>query len=456
MPTAADRAPLEELPMTTRELARATLRAGRTLVRASVARRSSQPGPPRALLAIRRTSLQLHFFIARSGEEIIFFFFKKQLGTIRPLEAQLQISLCVRQELPATNTPPAVATTGAAPAESCSYRLVAPPFLKLRPTAAELAIYAPDGTTVESGVLLYIGPQGRHVLGILNPEAGSRAAALYTTPTRQALTGWPAEPFLELTETLRAWLADTQSNDPEVNLAIPTDPSAMSDVHATLYWFVAAYRSVEAEQKAASAEPLPPPLATIVPSYGLEEYTADIALCVDRTGRFATAKERQPVSLALHLEVRRELGALVARIKLSPPDFLASGALRATFLAKLRSGTPSATLKSIGMPQVALWSEFLDSATERAVVLRTSRDITSDTDTDVVVLPGTWQGRARTLILQTQAKVDVKAQPVHVALLAVALRYDSQASTKALLDDDTVTYFMRLAAALKHWLAVLR
>ena len=60
------------------------------------------------------------------------------------------------------------------------------------------------------------------------------------------------------------------------------------------------------------------------------------------------------------------------------------------------------------------------------------------------------------MILHTLAKVGVKAQPVSVVLSAVTLRYDSLASAQALLDDDTVTYFMRLATALKDWLAVLR
>ena len=93
----------------------------------------------------------------------------------------------------------------------------------------------------------------------------------------------------------------------------------MSDVHATLYWLVEGYRSLEAEQKTTPAEPLPPALAAILPSYRTEDYTAEISLCVDHAGRFATPKERQPVSLTMHLEVRREQGALVARIMLGPP-----------------------------------------------------------------------------------------------------------------------------------------
>ena len=454
MPANDDLAPLEELPRATRELARATLQAGRTLVSASVAGLSAEPSAPRALHAIRRTVLQLHFFIARSGEEIIFFFFKKQLATIRPLEARLQLALHAVPDSPAPAPAPTHSGATLAAAEACSYRLLVPPFLKARPSAEELASYAPPGTTAENGILLCIGPEGRHVLGIRDPEAEAGAAAVYTTQTRQPLTGWPAEPFLELTETLRAWLTATKATDQEVSLALPTDPGAMSDVHATLYWFVEAYRSVEAEQKADQARPLPQPLASIAPRYRIEDYTAELSLCVDRTGHFATPKERQPVALGMHLEVRRELGALVARITLMPPDFLSSGTLRATFLQQLKKSLSSGRLKKLGMTQADHWSSFVDSATERAVVLRTNRE--NDTDTDVVVLPGTWQDQPRTLILQVTAKVDVNAQPLNVQLSGVALSYDSQASAQALLDDGTVTYFMRLMTALKDWLFVLR
>src|SRR5690349_6574569 len=151
MPSANDLAPLDELPLTTGELARATVQAGRNVVSASAAALYAEPRRPAGLLAIRRTVLQLHFFLARSGEEIFFFFFKKQLPSSRPLEARLQISMQAVQDLPSAETSPSpvVAPPAAAlvTAESCNYRLLCPPFLKVRPTPEELLHYAASGTT---------------------------------------------------------------------------------------------------------------------------------------------------------------------------------------------------------------------------------------------------------------------------------------------------------------------
>ena len=62
----------------------------------------------------------------------------------------------------------------------------------------------------------------------------------------------------------------------------------------------------------------------------------------------------------------------------------------------------------------------------------------------------------RTLILRTAAKVDAAAKPMTVKLSGMVLCYDSLGGKGQTLDSQTVTYFMRLALALKQWLAVLR
>lgn len=447
---------LSDLPRATEDLAHSTIRAGRSLLGRSAAGVRGESGVPRTVLAVRRAQLTLRFFLARQREEVLFYFVKRQEPSLRPLEAQLR---AVLQAVP----PPADAPTGpgTAAASPASVkppycRLMVPPFLVLRPTMEELTRYAPSGTTADNGILFQVGPgdRERYVLGIRNPEAEQRAAAVYTTQTRQPLDHWPAEPFLAVIESLRLWVAEETKATEEAEIALPSDPRTASDVYAAIYYFAQAYQSLAAEAARVHTEPLPPHLASLEPRYEAQDYTADIALCVDRKGYFATPEERQPISIGMCMTIGRELGGMVVRIMLRPPDFLIAGPLRDMFLEQLRSSLPIAVLQTLELQQASAWTNFLDSARERAVVFRIERD--KNKDIDVVVLPGVWQGGLRTIILRTNAAVDANAQPIRMKLAAVALSYDSMNSSHRRLDDLTVAYFMRLAVAFKSWLSILR
>lgn len=67
-------APLEELPTTTTALVRATLHAQQGLLERSTARLLSATLSD-SVWMVRKASLQLHFFIARSAEQVLFLFF---------------------------------------------------------------------------------------------------------------------------------------------------------------------------------------------------------------------------------------------------------------------------------------------------------------------------------------------------------------------------------------------
>src|SRR5262249_38115655 len=160
-----------------------------------------------------------------------------------------------------------------------------------------------------------------------------------------------------------------------------------------------------------------------------------IELSLDKDGHFVEPKNQNPVSLGLRMEVGRELDVLVARITLTPPDFLVSGELRDAFLNQLRDCLSTSVLKSLGMDSGG-FPEFLSEAKERAVVFRTARE--SEVDTDVVVLGGTWHGRRRTLILTVKAEVKASEKPPVVKLSKAELCYDSLADTKRTLDSRTM------------------
>lgn len=447
--------PLTDLPGTTQDLARSTLQAGYRLLSRSAAGLRSGSAAPQTLLAIGRSQLKLRFYLVRQREEVHFFFVKKQHPDLRPLEAQLRVILQATPGPSAADVPEQRAVWETPAAETAlRYRLLIPPFLILVPTAEQLARYAPPGTTAANGILLRAGPGEQYVLGIRNPESEQHAAAVYTSSTRQPLDSWRAEPFLALIETLRVWLVDGMQATEEVGLELPADASTASDVRATIYYFIKAYQSLVTEAVQAPAASLSPPLAAFAPRYEVADYTADIGLCVDRNGSFASAAERQPVSVGLRLSIGRELGQPVVRIILSPPDFLIAGVLRDAFLGQLRNSAPQGLLQALGLQQGSAWADFLDSAAERAVVFRTGRS--KEDDTDAVVLPGIWEGGLRTVLLRTTATVSLNVQPVRVKLSALALVYDSQASREMLLDSQTVTYFMRLVLAFKVWQSLVR
>ena len=90
------------------------------------------------------------------------------------------------------------------------------------------------------------------------------------------------------------------------------------------------------------------------------DYSADIALCVDRNGYFATVAETQPVSIGMRIPP--SAGSLAERSYASrskPPDFLIADSLRdARRLGQLRSSLPFGVLQSMGLQQGSAWTDF--------------------------------------------------------------------------------------------------
>jgi hypothetical protein len=451
---------LEDLPFATAELGRATIRSSRKLIADSVAR-APLVKTTRELVALRSAQLKLRLFLSRQGEEVIFFFFRRQLKEVRPLVADLCVRLQAAPDdgraasAPRQGPQPAAESSGAGK-EECRYRLRVPPFLCLHPTDDELRRYAPPGTTRENGVLFRIGPDRSHVLGIRNPESGLRAAVVFTESEPRLLAQLLVQPFLELCEELRSFTEDSEPAA-EVDFLPPTDPAQMTDADATLYWFVEAFRSIECAIKSEEAQPLPAEVALCMPRYAAEDYSAELALCLDKDGRFVPPKEEHPVSLRLRLTVAREGGVLTARLLLLPPDFLIAGALFSSFLEALRSALPEKEklFAALGTDE-SDWTAFIDGAADSAVVFRTGTEAKSDTDTDAVVLSGMLSGAACTLVLLTEAQVGSACSSPTVKLQKIELCYDSRRSAEQILPGKTAEYFLRLCAAMKDWLKIVQ
>lgn len=442
-------APLEALPTTTTALVRATLHAQQGLIERSAARLLSATVPD-VVWMVRRASLTLRFFIARSSAQVLFFFARRDLPEVRPLSAQLDVTVQA--------VPPAIPTDDAAlPAsDQPIHHLTVPSFLVVKPSAADFAQHTLSFTDSRDCILFRFGTGPSHYLGIRHPERGSQAQLFYHQEGHPAteLTALPTSLFLALTETIRRDLTAQDRAAQTLPVQIPHDPSALSDVDVALFWLIEGFRLMEScatEQRSDVASPLRP----LALSYAPSVYQAELALRVNQQGFFVSDPQEDAIALGLRVSVSRERGALLARLSLLPPDFLCQGPLREAFLRALRHSGNRSLRSQLGLRDEDAWSSLLDSAQERAVIFRVDR--TRSTDVNVVVLSAaeTATSAARQIIIRCQAQVDVKESPPSVNLSDVSLRYDSLQGSKQVLDGETLRYFLRLASALQRWLRLL-
>jgi hypothetical protein len=442
-------APLESLPTATTALLRATLHAQQGLLERSTARLLSLKAPD-SVWMVRQSSLSLRFFIARSAAQVLFFFARRDLPEVRPLSAQLDVTV---QAVPAP-----IPTEHAAQPDPDQpiHLLTVPSFLMVKPSAADFAQHAPPSTTEADGILFRFGTQPRCYLGIRHPERGPSAQISYHEEGKPAMviTELPVTPFLSLTETIRSELTADGSAAQTLPIQIPHDPSALSDVYVALFWLIEGFRLMETcstEQLGDVASPL----AQLALSYAPSFYQAELALRVNQQGYFVSDPDADAISLLLRVSVSRERGSLLARLSLLPPDFLCQGTLREAFLRALRQSGSRSLRGQLGLRDEDEWLSFLDSAQERAVIFRVDRTRSADVNVVVLSAAATATTAARQIILRCLAQVDMQQSPPTVTLSDVALRYDSLRGSKQVLDGETLGYFLRLASAFQRWLRLL-
>lgn len=443
-------APLEELPTTTTALVRATLHAQQGLLERSTARLLSATLSD-SVWMVRKASLQLHFFIARSAEQVLFFFARTALPEVRPLSVQLAVTV----EAAPHPTPAVVSEAAQRLSALPIHLLTVASCLVAQPSAQDFAQHAPPGTTAEDGILFRMGTDQRSYLGIRHPARGLSAQLCYHQEGQPAtmLRGFPVAPFLELAQSIRCALLEPDDASQALPIQLPHDPGALSDVHVSLFWLIEGFRLMEAGlMQTAQASPFQQLAVRYEPSV----YQAELALRLNQQGFFVSDPAVDAVSLGLRVCVLRERGSLLVRLSLLPPDFLVHGLLRDSFLQALKQSTPLPVRKQLGFLDDDAWSALIDSAQERAVIFRVER--TRLADVNVVILStasSRTEGSSRQIIVRCLAQVDAQASPPSVKLSDVALRYDSAQGTSQNLDDETARYFVRLASAFQIWLRVL-
>lgn len=446
-------APLEQLPQTTRAFCAQTLRAAEITVEQSQRRMDREPLHRAAMWVVRRTQLDFRFLIARDGEDVLFFFVKRQLPSALALSAHLVVSMEAAPPV-SPQTPSRDGRTAPTQGEAATrYRLRIPSFLWAKPDASARTKYAPPGTDERNGILFRVGSHAEWVLAIRDPEHPKKAALCFG-PLGQSARPLPlrvADPFLRLTETLRDWLLGPTGSGDIHDLRFPENPSHQSDVHVTLHWFVESYLAMERES--AAADSALSSRAMNRPRYQVSGYQAELQVCVDEQGQFANPQTPNPINIGLRLSLRRDRGWLTALIDLLPPDFLVDGALHASFLSALESLFRKEPHPIPQITDADGWSEFLSSARSHAVVFRTGKD--GKQDREVFLLPGSCAGKKRTLLVRAMASVSWQKKDPHVALQKGEVCYDSLSASPDLLDEEVASYFLRLCSSLRDWIGRL-
>ncbi len=448
-------APLEQLPQTTRGLMIGTLRAASATLSASERAAETFRSTSSSMVAVRRTALRLNFLIARDGEEVLFFFVKRRLPTVRALSAKIHVVIDASPPLSPQerNAAERAAELPNQSAERTSYRLRVPRFLWARPSPAELGSYAPPGTTRQSGVMFRLGPNATQVLALNHPQDARRTTVSFQSIGQHAIPApnRASKPFLLLAAALRDWLQSTSAPATELSLSLPDNPAVQTDVQVTLHWLIESYLEME---RAAPRDRLSDSQRRgLSPRYLVSRYDAEIAVCVDHNGQFATVKSRDTVDIGMRLSVRREHARLVAAIDLLPPDFLCAGTLRSSFLQSLEMQFQKEPPKLPSLESASDWATFFSTANAQAIVFRTNKQ--GEQDREIFILPGNIDGKERTLMVRCAARVDTKRTPEKVELSECSVCYDSWAIESPLLDEETALYFFRLSTALRDWLQLL-
>ena len=329
------------------------------------------------------------------------------------------------------------------------------PSLLLPATAERLRRWVPGvDAKAEDTVLLDLAALG--VLAVRRPDyllGWFPRAKLWLDgqPLKPSQGRWPMAPFIELARQLSAWL----SGDGAVQ-GMPVDGSSEEVLPQVVAEIVRAHQLLQSElaQAAASHGAVPSPLAELQADYVLKEMRADLALRLDTAGDLSDAEDHQTVVLGLQLLfdpslLRSKTVAPSARLRLRPPEFLASGKVLEGLLESLRDDAVNWRRDL----DVSVLRQVLARAAQMGTVaLRTGRQASSERW--VLFLPADRQ-RQQLWVL----RADFERQPPADGAEGLRLTGKVQGRRAVLydptrrrggdhFDDDVVRAFLRLITAL--------
>ena len=339
-----------------------------------------------------------------------------------------------------------------------------PPVLLERPaillpsTPLNLQRYVPDDD-VHGGntVLLQLGRD--RVLAVRRPDylLGLVRAKLWWRGRRLKPEDgeWPSEPFLALAEAVSAWRGGSSGTETVPLTARPQDAlmqvvaeivRARHGLQETLY------RDSQADSQASEASHLGPLLA----DQALVHLHADLALRIDTMGDLSDEEDSKTVFVRAHLDFGDgDPSPSHGRLRLDPPDFLASGEVLQSLLSALEDDARR------------WWPQGLSAAQMRRLLLNAGAP---DSGTFALRIQRTWRLERWVIFLshpkidtmQSVLRADFRRGPVQedanhprlpgaVARGRKVLHRPEHVTAQGGFDDGLVRAFLRLIAALHRY-----
>ena len=389
--------------------------------------------PNAAYLANVRVNLKI-FFATRTSSTILFFFHHDG-ETYIPIEAAIQFRIRPVSEPPAP-------VPAAIPRSS-----VLPSFVMTGLSQTEIASFGPTGATLQNTVFLALG-DGSNILAVTNANDRKRAAMRYSPnripgPEQNARTGYPVQAFLDLMQTLRAWLDDDTPAGTTLPAIGSSQPNALRQILDAL---TAAYVDTGA-QLAIPGDPLAEAPDWFRKYYRLDNFAASLRLRVKRDGSIAEKPSQERMAIAANLTIGGASPA--STLTVGDPGFAVTGSLRSAYLDEL-SFDPACTRQLAKMLDVfdIQVRYYMESARRGAIVLRIRES--DNADRAIIWLPGAVAGRPMPLLLSGLFLVKEGPTPSVVVDEDVDI-----VSLAGALDREEAAPFFTLVSTIQLWIGLL-
>ncbi len=430
---------IAQLPAALGGLARQYRAADQSILRASLGAILGDPAVAPPVIGLNGANLRTRFFIAVQGNRVVFFFRRDT-----PVRVVMDTSIAFRITPSDVDVRPRSAM-----ADHIRHFVVCPPFVE---TGAVPEAFIDALGVAASQILLLRLPEG--LLAVVRPEADMRAAwqPAGTTAIRR-ITVESSESFvlvLSLAEAIGRWVSSRFEEADAIPLDITGLASRTPVLHEIFHSLCQAW--CEAWNETVAAGPDAWNTAAEV-----RDYKASIVLRLRPDGSVARDDDGDPFQLLLTIAIGMVDGSPQSRIVVAPPDFLASGPLHNALLVALNSDDgASETAARLGIS----WQDdfvrlrtFLLGAIPTALVLRT-RD--GGQESALVIYSAQIGAQRCALVLSSGFDIrgddDVRWVPDSIRIVHSSLPF----GTAPLPQPDLVRYCLRLLAALRDWVGVLR
>jgi hypothetical protein len=275
-----------------------------------------------------------------------------------------------------------------------------PTFLKVNPSDDFANTYKPPGADTSQTIFFTLGADGRNILAVTNPDQGKKALLRYSpngVPGVPPKKGYPLAAFVDLSWTLRDWLA---SGLPLASSVAVREPGAQqTPAQQVLTRFVEAYAQCSNVLRAGGS-PLsadasaPQPLQQ---RFRVADYSVSMSIALAKDGSIAERSQDETSRLEVSLSAVSG-NPTVATVALGAPDFIVSGLLYGQIFDALGNFLQVKRLASLLRKDPAVLISFCASARPHSAIFKMGKDHGSDQL--LLVLSGEMQGFPELMVVR--------------------------------------------------------